>query len=774
MTTNNLTIVLLLAAGFAQATEYHVAKDGHDENPGSKQEPFLTIQRAADLAQPGDVITVHEGVYRERVNPPRGGTSEGVRITYQAVHGEDVVIKGSEVVKGWEKIQDDVWKVVLPNSVFVGFNPFTDVVGGEWYSTPKDGFDRHTGAVYLNGHWLDEAPDLERVLPPRKPVAGARADWKDEVLGGRIAKYPDKPVTGTDEDILYQTCRYNLGGYRLAVPNGTYRVTLKFCEPHFHSRAERVFDVRLQGNTVLKDFDILSKVEPFTAHDESFDAIEVTDGRLRIDIVNRVSLACISGIVVDRGDYSKKINCGGPAWKSYQRDPAQEARVVHDRPLWYAKVDENGTTIWAQFRDADPNAEMVEINVRQSVFYPDQPGRDYITVHGFVMRQAATPWSGAMSEQIGLIGTHWSKGWVIEDNVISHSMNTGITLGRYDLGRFGIAMPAASAPGFVESCELALEHGWSKENIGSHVVRNNHISHCEKNGIHGSLGGVFSTVEGNTICDIAMRGWIGGPDVAGLKLLGSQDVIIRHNHIYRCGAVGGVWLDWMAQGTRMTGNLLHDNSKDLFMEVNHGPFLIDHNLFLSSHAIQDWSQGGAYVHNVIAGAVGGRKETRETPFFDPHSLKNMQVSNIQHKDLRFHNNLFVGTGGLSVCDKITENLRAFGNVYVAGAKPSTRDRAPVSAVDCEPGMKLEENSDGWWFEMFVNPEWRFQQRRAVVTTELLGKAKISDAPFEQPDGTPYRLDTDYSAETRSVDNPAPGPFRLTDKKRIRLKVWPKK
>jgi alpha-N-arabinofuranosidase len=474
------------------------------------------------------------------------------------------------------------------------------------------------------------------------------------------------------------------------------------------------------------------------------------------------------------GDYSKKINCGGPAWKGYQRDPAQEARVVHDRPLWYAKVDENDTTIWAQFREVDPNAETVEINVRQSVFYPDQPGRNYITVRGFTMRQAATPWSGAMSEQIGLIGTHWSKGWVIEDNVISHSMNTGITLGRYDLGKFGIAMPAVSAPGFVQSCELALDHGWSKESIGGHVVRNNHISHCEKNGIHGSLGGVFSTIEGNTICDIAMRGWIGGPDVAGLKLLGSQDVIIRHNHIYRCGAVGGVWLDWMAQGTRMTGNLLHDNSKDLFMEVDHGPFLIDHNLFLSGHSVQDWSQGAAYVHNLIAGAVGGRKETRETPLFSPHSLNNMKVSNIQHKDLRFHNNLFIGSGGLSNCDKMTENLQATGNVYLAGAKPSTHESDPLIPEDFEPGMKLEEKSDGWWFEMSVNPDWRSQQRRAVVTTELLGKAKIPDAPFEQPDGTPYRLDTDYFGETRSADNPAPGPFRLTDKKQIHLKVWPKK
>ncbi len=61
-----------------------------------------------------------------------------------------------------------------------------------------------------------------------------------------------------------------------------------------------------------------------------------------------------------------------------------------------------------------------------------------------------------------------------------------------------------------------------------------------------------------------------------------------------------------------------------------------------------------------------------------------------------------------------------------------------------------------------------------MTTQLLGKAKIPDAPFEQTDGTPYRLDTDYFAEKRSVDNPAPGPFVSTGEKQVRLKVWPKK
>ena len=46
----------------AQAAEFHVAVDGKDSNPGTRAAPLRTIQRAADLAQPGDVITVHEGV----------------------------------------------------------------------------------------------------------------------------------------------------------------------------------------------------------------------------------------------------------------------------------------------------------------------------------------------------------------------------------------------------------------------------------------------------------------------------------------------------------------------------------------------------------------------------------------------------------------------------------------------------------------------------------------------------------------------------------------
>ena len=120
------TLLPLLAFALLAVTvhgaEFHVALQGHDTNAGTKKAPLRTIQHAADLAQPGDVITVHEGVYRERINPPRGGASDQQRIVYQAARGERVEIKGSEVVTGWTKVQDDVWKVTLPNSFFGSFN----------------------------------------------------------------------------------------------------------------------------------------------------------------------------------------------------------------------------------------------------------------------------------------------------------------------------------------------------------------------------------------------------------------------------------------------------------------------------------------------------------------------------------------------------------------------------------------------------------------------------------------------------------------------------
>jgi hypothetical protein len=138
--------------------------------------------------------------------------------------------------------------------------------------------------------------------------------------------------------------------------------------------------------------------------------------------------------------------------------------------------------------------------------------------------------------------------------------------------------------------------------IGHHVVRNNTIYRCEQAGIVGSMGGAFSDVTGNHIYDINVERQFRGAEIAGIKFHGPIDSTIRDNHVHH--ARRGIWLDWMTQGTRVSGNLVYGNTRDdLFLEVSHGPFVVDNNVLLSETALLLVSQGGAYVHNLVAGEV---------------------------------------------------------------------------------------------------------------------------------------------------------------------------
>lgn len=90
---------------------------------------------------------------------------------------------------------------------------------------------------------------------------------------------------------------------------------------------------------------------------------------------------------------------------------------------WYTVQNEkkNETVIYANFHGMDPNKENVEINVRRTCFYPSKEHVGYITLSGFTVKQAATQWAPPTAYQEGMIGPHWSKGWIIEDCEISDS-----------------------------------------------------------------------------------------------------------------------------------------------------------------------------------------------------------------------------------------------------------------------------------------------------------------------------------------------------------------
>jgi alpha-N-arabinofuranosidase len=224
----------------------------------------------------------------------------------------------------------------------------------------------------------------------------------------------------------------------------------------------------------------------------------------------------------------------------------------------------------------------------------------------------------------------------------------------------------------------------------------------------------------------------------------------------------------------VTGNLLHDNDRQLFVEVDHGPFLVDNNLFLAGASLLDMSEGGAYVHNLFTGVVDLRPELgRETPFHKAHSTEVAGLRKIPGGDDRFYNNIFVGSNsGLAQYDKAAQPVWMAGNVFLKGAKPSAHEQNPLVLPEFDPQISLVEEKDGVYLQLTLDKAWTGKQSRQLVTTELLGKAKIPDLPYEQPDGTPYRLDRDYSGGRRNAANPYPGPFEQPQGGKQVLKVWP--
>src|SRR4051812_23271814 len=130
-------------------TVYHVATTGSYGADGSASAPLRTINAAAALAEPGDTVRVHEGEYREWVTPARGGLSDRRRITYEAGEGERVVIKGSERITEWTPEDGTVWRAVVPNALFGGFNPFSEEVVGDLLRDPPPEERQALGGAFL-------------------------------------------------------------------------------------------------------------------------------------------------------------------------------------------------------------------------------------------------------------------------------------------------------------------------------------------------------------------------------------------------------------------------------------------------------------------------------------------------------------------------------------------------------------------------------------------------------------------------------------------------
>ncbi len=648
-------------------TTYHVAADGLDQNPGSLTAPFASISHAAVIARPGDTVLVHDGVYREWVDPQEGGISDLERITYAAALGEHPVIKGSEVVADWVKVSGSVWRTVLPNSLFGQFNPYQEKVYGDWMVEPDpvSGKPKHLGCVYLDGQAFYEADNFEQLLAPQLRTVGCNVPW-----------------TNHQEKIL---------------------------DPE---------------NTL------------------------------------------------------------------YQ---------------WWAEVNTDQTVIYANFQDRDPREALVEINVRPCCFYPRQPGRNYLTVRGFEMAQAACPFTPPTADQPGMLGAHWSKGWIIEYNHLHDAKCSAISLGKDEKTGHNLFTRTRRKPGYAYQYEAvcrALNNGWNKDNIGSHVVRYNRIHDCGQNGVVGHLGCVFSQIYGNEIYRIATMHEFYGYEIAGIKLHAAIDVQIYENNIHHCTL--GTWLDWEAQGTRVSRNLYFSNDRDLMVEVTHGPYIVDHNIFASDYNFENVAQGGAYIRNLCLGTM--RRQAvldRSTPYHVAHSTSLLGSSFVYSGDDRLYQNIFTGTApvwekqsihgtrGYDGCPptyedyiaQIEANLPGDENLYVKVPQPAyINENAYFSGAEAyeqeqrcyrslaDPAAEISQDQGEVWLDLDLEPALLHFETQPLTTADL-GSARSCDALYEAPDGKPITFDRDYfGSEIRQC---AVGPIGGLTAGHNHLRLWPR-
>ena len=157
-------------------------------------------------------------------------------------------------------------------------------------------------------------------IPPYILEKSVSPDASVQAVGGANANYAGSAIEDTEDDPLYQSVRYNLDAYRFKLPNGSYKVTLKFAEVAYDTVGARVFDVSVQGGKAAEKLDLFAKVGKNKAYDIALNDVAVTDGMLAIDFGRVVELPAIAAIAVEGGGAAVRVNCGGDTYKDYMAD----------------------------------------------------------------------------------------------------------------------------------------------------------------------------------------------------------------------------------------------------------------------------------------------------------------------------------------------------------------------------------------------------------------------------------------------------------------------
>ena len=409
----------------------------------------------------------------------------------------------------------------------------------------------------------------------------------------------------------------------------------------------------------------------------------------------------------------------------YEKQVVSEVKQFRNR--WHCQVETGITTITANFNRVDPNKELVEINMRESVFMPVISGLQYITVSGFHLMHAATNWVPPSVEiQMGAIGPRMGKNWIIENCTITDNRTAGIVLG------------------------LAPDMDYTKiDSYGDHIIRNNIIRRCGQVGIAGMRGATRSLITGNLIEDINYREEFGGHETAGIKFHHTVDVIISNNLIRRVyseqdQAAFGIWIDFGNQGMRINRNIIYDTeTAAIFLEMNHGPILVDNNILIGERGISSNSEATVLANNLFVNCnfAYSTDKKRQSQYYTPHTTIVLGKKAVILREDKWYNNIFIKTGPDNV--KEGEGYESDFNVFLEGAKNTSFGDKHSLLDSFETNFRKEDQEMGVTITFSANKSI-IDAKASLVNGELAGVFTTTGQSIEDRYGTPIQVDTGFN------------------------------
>ncbi len=294
------------------------AQGASDNNPGTLEQPFRTITRAAQDIKTGCVIEIGEGVYREEIPIPINGHqyNPGQFVCFRAMHGHEVYIRGSESFDPeWIIIDEKILKAPLPDSLFLPdtYNPYalSNCINNKQTVRPcaqVEPYPETLGQIYIDNTPL-------RQVTTKEALSNTPETFLIPADGKHIMINPGKDITGSLIELtMRQKCftpafsgiiYMNVSGIRVehAAEPGA------FCIGRFGSIRENT----ASEITIRKDFSLPGASDRFTQTIESLD-------------FTPDSKSLIAGIIDDTfpnnqtRNYSVLSNDCGLSWESNETD----------------------------------------------------------------------------------------------------------------------------------------------------------------------------------------------------------------------------------------------------------------------------------------------------------------------------------------------------------------------------------------------------------------------------------------------------------------------